>query len=311
MNTDFQKTIEAKLIIFKEEQQFLPCKNNKKKWQYFDISDNLFPPIKHSFLQFAYDNAVPLHDYVTHVRSSQIFAVNLVYPLLIDKDNGHRAILNIFSKIANEQFTRIIDYSFEYSPDKDLLGEWPGDTKPSEYITTVDISVICENTNKDKFIFLNEIKFTENEFGPCNGITSKGCTFENRKNCENFQNVIYDYKKCYLHQKIRQRSARKYFQYFNLRNELIMEQGECPFINNNQCIRNHALARSLKLDGKFKKTYFGLIYYDKNNDIEEEWKKYRFLFKEQSELFSIKASEIVKEYDNNIYKLYFEKRYGL
>ena len=311
MNTDFQKSIEEELIRFKEEQQFLPGKNARKKWQYFDISDNLFPPIKHSFLQFAYDNAVPLHDYVTHVRSSQIFGINLLYPLLIDRDKGHGALLNIFNRIVNEQFTSITEFEFEYSPDKDLLGEWPGDTKPSEYITAVDITIKFENKNREKFMFFNEIKFTEDEFSPCNGITSSGCTFENRKNCENFRNVIDDNTKCYLHKKVRRRSARKYFEYFDFQNELLLEQKECPFINNNQCMRNHALARAMKSDEKFKGTYFGLIYHDKNNDIEEEWKKYNNLFRDQSELFSIKASEIVREYENNIYKLYFEKRYGL
>jgi hypothetical protein len=309
---EFQKNIEEKLIKFKEELQFLPSNNPKRKWQYFDISDNLYPPIKHSFLQYAYDNSVPFHDYVNHVRSSQIFGINLFYPLLTDENNGHKILLKIFGDIADTTLKKIIKFNFEYSPDKDLLGEWPGKQKPSEYITATDILIVTQAEDDEKIIFLIEIKFTENEFSPCNGINSKGCSTENRQNCENFKNIIIENReKCYLHQKYKQRSARKYFEYFEFKRELEIVNKECPFIGNNQCIRNHALARALKSVERYKKAFFGLVYYDENKDIEIEWKNYANLFKNKDELFCIKSSDIIRNYNNTIYKLYFEKRYGL
>ena len=80
--TTFQSDMERHLIEFKERVQYLPATNEKKKWQYHDLADNLFPPIRHGSLQYAYDTAMPLHDYFNHVRSSQAFAVNLLYPQL-------------------------------------------------------------------------------------------------------------------------------------------------------------------------------------------------------------------------------------
>jgi hypothetical protein len=311
LGIEFQNEILERLIDFKEKQQFLPGKNVKKKWQYFDISDNLYPPVKHSFLQFAYDNSIPFHDYINHVRSSQIFGINLFYPLLIDENNGHKAIINVFSKIADDKFVRIVNFSFEYSPDIDLLGEWPGNNKPSEYLTATDLAITFENINKDKIIFLIEIKLGEYEFSPCRGISSNGCSRDKKNNCLNFKSVIKDYKKCFLHQRNGPRSARKYFEYFNFEDELIMEQEECPFINNNQCMRNHALARALMKENNCKKSFFGLIYHNENKDIVEEWNKYSELLKKNKELFVIEASKIVDEYNEEIYQLYFKKRYNL
>jgi hypothetical protein len=308
---DLQEMLEKRLIAFKEEIQFLPSRNEKKKWQYFDISDNLYPPIKHSFLQYAYDNAVPFHDYVNHVRSSQIFGINLLFPLLSDKE-GRNAFCEIIGQKISKEITEIESFQFEYSPDEDLLGEWPGKIKPSEYVTSVDLLVNFKSSHSVIGI-LFEIKFTEKEFGPCNGNTSNGCSSEDRKYCENFNDVLEDYTKCYLHKKYKTRSARKYFNYFDLKNEMELKNNRCPFIDNNQCIRNHALARAMRKNMDYSETYFGLIYYDGNNDIERDWEAYFNVMKNSEELLSIKASDIVKKYGilNRTYKMYWDKRYGI
>ena len=93
--SNFQREMDEHLIKFKEENQYLPSTNKKKSWQYANFEDNLYPPIKHGFLQYAYDNAVPLHDYINHVRSSQAFAINIFYPLL---KNESETLLDLFGK---------------------------------------------------------------------------------------------------------------------------------------------------------------------------------------------------------------------
>lgn len=311
--SDFQQDVEQKLIKFKEEVQFLPSNNEKKKWQYFDIGDNLYPPIKHSFLQYAYDFAVPLHDYVNHVRSSQIFGINLLFPMLNDpKKIGQKILIEIFNTKLKRNIESIESFQYEYSPDEDWLGEWPGIVKPSDYITSVDVLIVCKENDKNIAILL-EVKFTEGEFGPCNGITSNGCTNEDREHCENFSSVIKERENCYLHKKYKTRSARKYFNYFNLDNDIDNKAKSCPFINNNQCIRNHALAHALKTNGGMAETYFGLIVYDGNNEIMKYWNEYYETMKESKELVSIRASEIVKAFGviDKTYKMYFDKRYGI
>lgn len=198
-----------------------------------------------------------------------------------------------------------------------MLGEWPGETKPSDYITLSDVAIRFENNNGEKFIFIIEIKFTENEFNPCNGYTSKGRRrFIDKFDCENFHSIVDDNNKCYLHKSYGSRSAREYFNYIKLKEDLkediISEQKECPFIDNHQCLRNHALARATKQKEIFKRAFFVLVYHDGNEKyILNEWKNYRSLFKNCDDLFSIKASEIVRKYNNDTYQLYFEERYGL
>ncbi len=304
--------MELRLIKFKEEVQFLPSNNEKKKWQYFDVSDNLYPPIKHSFLQHAYDTAVPFHDYVNHVRSSQIFGINLLFPLLSDqKGNGHKALIELMNKKLKTEIKAIESFQFEYSPDDDWLGEWPGKTKPSEYITSADVFIIAAAGNQ-KIGILLEVKFTESEFGACNGITSNGCSSEDRANCDDFTKVKHYIDNCYLHKKHKARSARKYFTYFDMDSDVRLENNLCPFRNNNQCIRNHALARALKKFGDMN-AFFGLIYFDGNETINTQWNQYLKVMNNSSELFSIKASEVVDAYGafDSTYKLYFQKRYGI
>ena len=77
----FQKRMEEHLIKFKTENQYLPP-TSKKRWLYHDLSDSIFPPIRHAFLQYAYERGIPLHDFVNHVRSSQMYVINTLFPIL-------------------------------------------------------------------------------------------------------------------------------------------------------------------------------------------------------------------------------------
>ncbi len=77
-DNEFQMLMEDKLINFKECRQYLPSKS-KKSWMYADFSENLFPPIRHGFMQYIYDYAIPLHDYINHVRSSQAYCINTFF----------------------------------------------------------------------------------------------------------------------------------------------------------------------------------------------------------------------------------------
>jgi len=77
-SNEFQERMENHLIIFKEENQYLLSKSEKKRFLYSDLSDNFYPSLKHGLLQYIYENGIPLHDYANHVRSSQAFAFNLL-----------------------------------------------------------------------------------------------------------------------------------------------------------------------------------------------------------------------------------------
>ena len=79
----FPQKMQEHLIEFKENKQYIPPTNPRKRWEYIDLTDNLFPPVRHGFLQYAYESSIAFHDYARHVRSSQVFCFNLFSPLWV------------------------------------------------------------------------------------------------------------------------------------------------------------------------------------------------------------------------------------
>lgn len=309
--SNFQREMDEHLIKFKEENQYLPSTNKKKSWQYANFEDNLYPPIKHGFLQYAYDNAVPLHDYINHVRSSQAYAINIFYPLL---KNEPETLLDLFGKKIGTDLSKIINYNYEYTVNENLLGEWKSDTRPDEYVTACDLLILCEDLLGKKHGFVIEVKFTELQFNQCGGAASKS----NKDNhvCESKKTLFEDPKKCYLHLRTRGKAARKYFDYFEDLNKSfpnLAENNCCPFKANNQCIRNHALARALKTSNVADYTYFVLVYHDNNDSIISYWNSYinSVASEIKKELFSLKVSDIIKMSSNITYKKYFHDRYKI
>jgi hypothetical protein len=306
----FQDEMENHLISFKEHKQYLPSRNKNKRWHYPDLQENLFPPIRHSFLQYVYDNSMPLHDYANHVRSSQIFGVNLLYTLLIKEPQIVESIIKNKLGAANWSLE---EFKFEYSPESNLLGEWKGDERPDEYVTSADVALIFHDDEGKRNIVLVEIKFTEESFGPCNGYLSPGNT--DKSNCKNGKVIFEDIQKCYLQRPARGRSGRTYLDKFaDLATEFpgYLSTSMCPFIDNHQSLRNHAFIRGLKSDG-YENAFFGLLYHDGNSSIQDHWKRYIGMVSAplKSELFSMKASELVLASDDGNFKQYFKDRYRI
>jgi hypothetical protein len=300
-SNEFQEKVQGHLIGFKENIQYLPSKSEKKRFLYSDFSDNLYPALKHGILQYIYENGIPLHEYVNHVRSSQAFAFNLLfYPL-----KQQTGLLKCLSKKINKELVLITDFQFEYSPEKNILGEWKSDeNRPEEYVTSVDVFISTVTADGEPINFFFEVKFTENEFGTCGGYDSKGNTGALRTGCEHSEKLLDDYKLCYLNGA---KLQRKYFdEEFNIKKSFKPDMfiTKCPFERFHQCLRNQSL--SLKMEHK---TYFCLVYHDGNENILHEWELYKDLCKDPSFLLSIKASEIVISTDDKQFKKYFADRY--
>jgi hypothetical protein len=306
----FQKEIEKHLIDFKSNNQYLPP-TNKKEWLYHDMSDNLFPPIKHGFLQYAYDSGMPLHDFVNHVRSSQMFCINLFYHLI---KNEPQNLLKTLSHLTKTDLVKIKHFEFEFSPETNILGEWKSDqNRPEEYITATDLFLKVKNASDKTVGFLIEIKFTEKNFTNCGGYNSNGNSKITKIACNDANILFTDFKSCYLHGALGEsKLCRKYLDYFETK-DFVNERfsGKCPFISNNQCIRNHSLLRSLCADKKIDYGFFVLAHYDLNESIVDEWKLYKDLLSEtaQEEIYRIKASDLIKGAKNENFKKYFHDRY--
>lgn len=298
---DFQEIMEEHLISFKENEQYLVSHHEKKRCFYSEVSENLFPPIRHGFLQYVYENGMPLHDFINHVRSSQAFAINLLYPLLIqDKDT----LIKLLSK--KSEIKIITGFEFEFSPSTNILGEWKSDeNRPLEYVTAVDLKVDTKNEKNEDVTFLIEVKFTESEFTECGGYNSGKNTEELKQACHKSSIIWDEYKKCYLNGA---KLTREYFSdSFNPQKSFRKEffENECPFISNHQCLRNHSLAK------KLGKAFFVLVYHENNNFILDKWKAYKSLLLDDSDLFEISSGEIIDLTKLKNLKKYYNDRYWL
>ena len=302
-NTDFINKMDKHLIAFKEENQYLPSKSEKKRFLYSDLSDNFYPAVKYGLLQYIYENGILLHDYVNHVRSSQAFAFNLLFfPLQKQVD-----LLKYLSQKIGKELILIKNFEFEYSPESNILGEWRNDeNRPEKYVTSVDVFIETVTNEGDFINFFFEVKFTENEFGHCNIYDSKTIKDELKIGCNYSEKLLDDYKLCYLNGAKLQRT---YFdEEFNPRLNFKPDMfvSKCPFAIYYQCLRNHSL--SYKMDHK---TYFCLVYHDENIEILDQWKLYKDMCKDTSTLLEIKASDIVKSIEDKQYQKYFSDRYLL
>ena len=308
----FQEEIEKHLIAFKTNTQYLPP-TTKKKWLYHDIADNVFPPVKHGFFQYVYDNGMPLHDYVNHVRSSQIFCINTFFHLLI---NEPKELLDLLSTKVNKRLKSIESYEFEFSPDKNILGEWKSDNnRPEEYVTATDLLIITKSNDNKKYGFLIEVKFTEGDFTKCGGYSSNANKGDLKKACQSGKILLSDFNTCYLQGASgNSKLKRKYFDYFKNYdfNEKSFEN-ECPFKNNNQCLRNQSLLRALIKSKKIDNGYFILVHYDENEHIINEWDKYYEILSSnaQEEIFRIPVSEFIMKSKDENFKKYFNDRYRI
>ena len=298
--------MEDHLIKFKEEEQYLPSASKNKRCFYSELADNLFPPIRHGFSQYIFEKGMPLHDYVNHVRSSQAYCINLLYPMISQNKSGLLQLIN--SKIK-EKVTEIKGFEFEYSPETNILGEWKSDqNRPEEYVTAVDLRLDLLSNKKEIITLLIEVKFTESGFTSCGGFNSGGNQGNLRLPCDNSSILLTDYTQCYLN------GAKLKRHYFipdynptkSFKTEIFKK--ECPFINNHQCLRNHSLAKHLT---KNQKTYFVLLYHENNTSIFDAWNKYKSILKNSDDVFEIKGKEIIIASDNSNLKKYYQDRYTL
>jgi hypothetical protein len=273
----------------------------------------LYPPIRYAFLQYSYDNSIPFHDFANHVRSSQLFGINLFYPLLKNEKN---ILTEYFGNLTDRSFSELSKFEFEYSPEGDWLGEWRGAQRPDEYVTAADIALFFTDKDNRKYAFLIEIKFTEHEFTPCNGFPSKGN--QNQAVCNDKDLLFADPNKCYLQTFHPRKSARKYFDKFGdlkiaLPNYVSSPESGCPFKFNHQILRNHSFAKAIVENNRADEAYFILVHHDGNEEIVNEWNSYFNLLSPalQNDLKIITASEIVNISSDPTYKKYFKDRYQL
>jgi hypothetical protein len=148
-------------------------------------------------------------------------------------------------------------------------------------------------------VILIEVKLTEGGFIRCLGRKSRG----NRdpQVCESAAALLAEPRRCYLTHTYRAVRDRRYWDIFAHHAGSVSAmfphvdlQGPCPFAGDNQQpMRNHALALGLVQAGEFDFAHFGLVHHDDNPDVPPHWASYRALCADPTMLFSLGASALL------------------
>ena len=261
-------------------------------------ADGIYPEYREMAQEAVRDDAVKLHRYAAHLRSSQIFAFNLFLPF---RRGSREALSRQMSETVGADLS-IKDVRFEWVPPGALLGELNGD-RPVGYEAATGVDVVLWGTMPDgrRVAILIEVKLSEPNFTPCGGRMSPGN--QRRDVCDSAALFFSDPSACYLTRPLRQRRDRRYWEFFEGAHGTVAaafpgagHAGPCPFANDmNQPMRNLAIARGLEQDEGWDidRAWFVLCAHDDNPKIPELWREWQLLLPDQSMSPSLPASQVV------------------
>jgi hypothetical protein len=261
-------------------------------------TDGLFTEIRSEVGEYVQRSGLRLHRDVAAVYSSMAFAFNLFAPFRLQ---GASALAGILGQ-ATSRSLEVESIDFELHGQSDVLGEWtevdrPG---PEDKFTAADVGVVVRDGTR-RGIILIEVKLGEGGFTNCKGRTSP----ENRDPdvCKSASAFLAEPRRCYLTRTVRAVRDRRYWDIFAAQSGTVAAMfpnvpadGGCPFAyNNQQPMRNQAMALGLVQAGEFDFAHFGLVHHDKNPDVPTQWASYRGLFRDDRMLFILKATEVLAE----------------
>jgi hypothetical protein len=173
-----------------------------------------------------------LHRFANHVRSSQLFALNLFAGL----DDGQRIDLARRAGISNVASTDEIVFEFEDVDDR-LREASP----QSPHRTQVDVMMRCTNSDGARTLLFIEIKLSEIDFGHCSAYESSGN--DRRDVCRSHGAFGSDATACFQLRNHDRGERRTYDQHVEIAAGV---SNGCAFrLGVNQPMRNVALGRAL------------------------------------------------------------------
>ena len=141
--------------------------SRSRMWSHW--SQGVYPVYRQLAEEVVGTDSVRLHRYAGHLRSSQMFALNLFLPF------RKGSVLRLSKRLSEIVGTRlsIEDVRFEWVPPGSLLGEIDGDRPVGdEPATAVDVVLWSRLDDDRRAVVLLEVKLSEPDFTHCNGRTS-------------------------------------------------------------------------------------------------------------------------------------------
>ncbi len=258
--------------------------------------EGVYPGFREDAANAVAEDEVRLHDFSAAVTSSQMFALNLFIPWRC----GARDALEARIAVTLGKSLVIERVGFEWVPPGALLGEVEGDRpRPDEPATAVDVVLWGRDGSGARVALLLEVKLGEEGFTTCNGRDSRG----NRRPdvCASAATFFGNPADCYLRRPVRQHRDRRYWEIFARSHGSVRaafpgadEAGPCPFARQQQQpMRNLALAHALVQEGVVDRAWFGLCPHDQNPDVAREWSVWRGLLPAGDTASVLPASELL------------------
>jgi hypothetical protein len=261
-----------------------------------DWTHGLFADVREEASRYVESSGLRLHREVAGVHSSMAFGFNLFMPF---RRAGRPSLAELVGRAVNRKLS-VESVEFEFHGRSDILGEWSQDDEPGpdDKFTATDVALVVRDGHK-RGIVLIEVKLSEEGFTNCNGRTSRGN--RDREPCASAVVFATRPERCYLTRPIRAVRDRRYWEIFRRHAGSVaaMFPGvaptrECPFAyDNQQPMRNHAMAIGLVQSGDFDFAHFGLVHHDDNPDVPPHWQSYGALLADGAMLFTLKASDVV------------------
>jgi len=250
----------------------------------------LYPPILPTFTHHKQDFHFRLHQYFSHVASSQAANVNLFLPVLLHSN------ANVILRELNTDFARLalseLDHGYRLEYWDEPYGTL-GDRTPISG-TDADIAIAYYNHENELCLWLIEHKLTESEFTTCGGSKSKG-----RKpihDCsKSFSDILENKLVCYYH------SANHYnFWDITDANRTFFvnhaQHPNCPFMGGlNQLWRNQLLGLSIEQDERqpYKHVMFSVVRHPRNTYLEQSLAEYEDLIANNPKFSVFTSKEIL------------------
>ena len=291
--TSFASSLQAHL----EEWRLSMDGSRSRMWSHW--SQGIYSAYRQLAEEVVRTDSVRLHRYASHLRSSQVFALNLFLPF---RKGSSAGLSSRLSEIVGTRLS-IEDVRFEWVPPGSLLGEIDGDRPVGdEPATAVDVVLWSLLADGRRAVILLEVKLSEPDFTHCNGRTSPAN--HRRDVCGSASLFFENPKACYLRRPLRKRRDRRYWEIFAFEHGSVRAafpgadlEGACPFSESmQQPMRNLAIARGLEQDSKFavSKAWFALCAHDDNQDAAEHWKRWKRLLPDASMAPVLSASDVVR-----------------
>lgn len=229
------------------------------------------------------------HWMVGHVRSSQAFALNLFAGLTAEQRVA----------VAGRVDPDIVEAGppvFEFEDLDDQLGEA---THASPHRTQVDVTLACRTDDGTRILLLIEVKLTEDGFGGCSAAASPDN--DRRDLCATPAPFGGDAEQCFQLRNHDREQRRAYDHHLGDLTQAVPPRHSCPFLGNNQSMRNVALAGSLVARGTTDRAHVMLCGHDDHGAIWRRWDEavVQTPMPDGVQVRSLPASGVMLEHDSD------------